>query len=79
MANSGQVSLRRRVSNGLAHFLCVGAVILVKWAQRGFGVLSEERLAVQAHGPAVVKRRFGAKQMVQETLDTYRLVKPDLR
>ncbi|HEX6713734.1 MAG TPA: glycosyltransferase family 2 protein [Thermoleophilaceae bacterium] len=28
--------------------LTVGAVILVKWAQRGFGVLSEERLAVLA-------------------------------
>jgi len=29
MANSGQVSLRRTASNGLANFLCVGAVILV--------------------------------------------------
>jgi glycosyltransferase involved in cell wall biosynthesis len=28
--------------------LAVGAVIVVKWAQRGFGVLSEERLAVLA-------------------------------
>jgi glycosyltransferase involved in cell wall biosynthesis len=28
--------------------LAIGAVIVVKWAQRGFGVLSEERLAVLA-------------------------------
>jgi glycosyltransferase involved in cell wall biosynthesis len=28
--------------------LAVGAVILIEWAQRGFGVLSEERLAVLA-------------------------------
>jgi phosphate ABC transporter, permease protein PstA len=29
MANSGQLSIRRRVSNGLANFLCVAAVVLV--------------------------------------------------
>jgi hypothetical protein len=28
--------------------LVVAAVILIEWAQRGFGVLSEERLAVLA-------------------------------
>ena len=39
---------------------------------------SRERLAVQTRGPALVKRKFGVAKMVQETLDIYRLAKPDL-
>jgi glycosyltransferase involved in cell wall biosynthesis len=38
----------------------------------------EERLAVQTHGPALVKHRFGVLNMIKETLDVYRLAKPDL-
>jgi glycosyltransferase involved in cell wall biosynthesis len=37
----------------------------------------EERSAVQRLGPALVKRRFGVMRMVEETLDVYRLAKPN--
>jgi glycosyltransferase involved in cell wall biosynthesis len=37
----------------------------------------EERSAVQRLGPALVKRRFAVMRMVEETLDVYRLAKPN--